>query len=154
MWTFPGSMERCLFLRTRSYLEILIDVSPTLTTQEWRPRNRSLSSQLLVYRELGFARVSRPLHSTTARIYLHFRIRSPSLSMPPSSQPASPTRITEVQRAVHGLTQTSRPDLTQTKHDTYHRRSSIADHDHPCCNWQAVSTQLWAYAHIKSSRTL
>jgi hypothetical protein len=38
--------------------------------------------------------------------------------------------FTEVQRAVHGLTQTSRPDLTQTKHDTYHRRSSIADHDH------------------------
>jgi hypothetical protein len=151
-------MERCLFLKLRSHLQILIDVQthesnwPTVTTQDrqWRPvtAHSQVSSSLI-----GNSALRESLDHST-RIYLQSGSVSlfpfSFLSLPSSSQPASPTRSTEVQRAVHGLTQTSRPDLTKAKHHTYHRRSSIGDHDHPL-QASSVDAQLWAYAHISSN---
>ena len=104
MWTLGSSMERCLF---RSYLEILIDVW-TCTNQigELLPQDRpmctvaSLSRSLpqvsfLVYRH-NHSRVSRP---TRPLVYTGSLSFPHTRRLPPSS-PASPTRVTEVQRAV------------------------------------------------------
>jgi hypothetical protein len=109
--------------------------SRTVTTRptdvyQWRLLAALFSSQLPRLSAQPLTPLSP--HSCIPDHFLPCSFSDSSTTVPPS--PASPTRVTELQRAVPALNQsptTSRTDLTQAKHLIYHRRSSISDHHRP-----------------------
>jgi hypothetical protein len=95
---------------------------------QWRQSNRSHSSQLLVHRELGLARVSRPPLPYT---YLHSGSDPFPLSLVRTIVVS--TRITDpnYNRLSMAPIFTAGPYAVETSYCTYQRRSSIGDHVHP-----------------------
>lgn len=119
---------------------------PTVTTQDrqWRPvtAHSQVSSSLI-----GNSALRECLDHSTTRIYLHSGSVSLSLFFLVHT-------IVFHDPQYRSSTGCPWPNFTAgpyaAKHHTYHRRSSIGDHDHPL-QASSVDAQLWEYAHIRSN---